>query len=255
MKSETGRISDSSISTVSAARIRPDQLEMLAGFRARADVEVAQVETDSHLWIRWPAGDMSLTLCMLAAPGVELYRIEEEEWYRAGSFLPSRVNPPAASDYRPLHRALLPARVEWEAPPDQTRAQALRLQPDDRPKPTTAIRASASDLLAWAESVPSSMLRLIEAAIDEDQVLLLGPNLPLTEGERWWGGRVLCPLARRPEPDLSDAFLASALGLNMGQRALLREEGHGVSAEVLPAEAFRPLSREGLRRASSGGGG
>lgn len=60
----------------------------------------------------------------------------------------------------------------------------------------------------------------------------------------------MTPLGFRPEPLLPEAMLASALALNPDEIALVHSEG----MEVIPAEAFAPLSRAGVRLAQRGQG-
>jgi hypothetical protein len=77
-------------------------------------------------------------------------------------------------------------------------------------------------------------------------VMLLGQRLPtMSEGEKFWGDRVLTPLGFRPEPDLPESALLVALGVDEGDLLVIEAEG----CEVVPRDAFRPLSRAGFRLA------
>ena len=55
-------------------------------------------------------------------------------------------------------------------------------------------------------------------------MMLLGQRLPtISEGEKFWGNRVLVPLGFRPAPALSESALLGALGVDEGDLLALRQ--------------------------------
>jgi MoxR-vWA-beta-propeller ternary system domain bpX2 len=86
-----------------------------------------------------------------------------------------------------------------------------------------------------------------------------GIHLPAAgDGLRFWGCDVLIPLGCRAEPDLAPRALRAAVGAGPGDVVVLDDEG----PELIPRQAFQPLSRAGIRLAmrvevsapSTGGG-
>jgi hypothetical protein len=71
----------------------------------------------------------------------------------------------------------------------------------------------------------------------------------LPGNERFWGRRVFVPLGFRPEPALHENSLVQVLQLRAGDVAIMNGEG----VEILPADAFGPLTRFGIRRACGEG--
>ena len=124
----------------------------------------------------------------------------------------------------------------------------VRLVRDDCPRRTTTLRVSLAALAAWADSAPSDDIEAVEAAICGDVVLLRG-SLPALVGERFWGRRLLVAAGWRPEPDLAEGILVAALALGE-DCGVFTPEG----VEVVPAEAFGPLTRAGVRLAARAGG-
>lgn len=239
---------------VSLARVPTADLAALGRYRDRDDVRVAGDDGDPLVWVRWPVDDSGVLMALLPMSGVEFFREEDGVLFRAGRLLPANVRAPGASSFVALDRAIAPARVEWEEPRRDWVPVGLRLVADDRPRATSAMRAGPSELLPWAESVPSAVLGAIEATSDGATVILIGGRLPWVEGERWWGSRVFVPLGHRPDPELPESLLVGALGLQEGERAILSSAPGGVSAAVLSRETFGPLTLGGLRRLGAGGG-
>jgi hypothetical protein len=103
------------------------------------------------------------------------------------------------------------------------------------------------ELARWAENATTWQLGSLQAAWCEEQVILLGERLPPLPGAtRWWGNRILVPLGFRLDPDLAEGAVFQALGLVQSERAFLTLDG----VEVLPADAFGPVSRAGVRLAA-----
>ena len=131
---------------------------------------------------------------------------------------------------------------------------------DGRPRPAAALRCRLEGLADWAEQAPSAWIESISAAWcpapaaggpGEAEVLLLGPaaRLPApAHGLRYWGVDVLIPIGYRAEPDLADRALRAAVGAGPDDLVVLDAEG----PELVPRQAFRPMSRAGIRRALAG---
>jgi hypothetical protein len=73
-----------------------------------------------------------------------------------------------------------------------------------------------------------------------------GIRLPaLADGLRYWGDDVLIPLGFRADPQLAERALRAAIGAGPDDVVVLDGEG----PELIPRQAFRPLSRAGIRLA------
>jgi hypothetical protein len=223
---------------------------------------------------------------LLPLAGVEIFARRDGRWHRPGESLPAFDVPIGdGSAGSLLDRLILPEPLA-ASPPDAEppRRARLRLVRDssDRPRPATAVRCALADLASWAERAPSSWIESLSAAWsgpaggcpDGAEVLVLGASDPaarsepgrplwnsvartaarpsgrvrlpaLEKGLRFWGCDVLVSLGYRAEPDLADRALRQAVGAKPDDLVVLDDEG----AELVPRQAFRPLSRAGLRLA------
>jgi hypothetical protein len=236
----------SPLEQVSAALLpAAEGLAVLAELRTRAGVTVA--EHAGRVWLTWPAGDDEIPGRLLPLPGVEFFSRRGEHWHALGRSLPT-FGLPGPGAGRPLHRVLVPAAFAVH-PPDGAPALAparLGLAPCREPRPTTALTAAAAELQAWADTALTDEIECVRAAVCGERFLLLGDRLPaVSGGQRWWGHRILCPLGRRPTPDLPEPALAEAVGLAPGERLLLSGDG----GEVVASDVLRPLTRAMLRAA------
>jgi hypothetical protein len=114
-------------------------------------------------------------------------------------------------------------------------------------RPATAWLGTIHDLKAWTMTALQSDLKATTAAIAGEQVLLRGRLPALAAGERYAGDSVLTPLGFRTEPALPESLLLAAAGVPKGDLLLVRPGG----ASVVPAVAFGPVSRAGLRAAGA----
>ncbi len=212
----------------------------------RACEHLTALQEGEHLWLFWPAGEVELARAILAVEGSKLFLHSESGWHRLGEHLPV-FHVPHSREPRPLSALLFPAPVtpvRPEAPAWRSVAPAIIR--DATPRPASALRVAGAVLRKWADVATSHQLRRVEAACCGDEVLLRG-ELPGLPGERFWGRRVLVPLGHSIEPELAEGVLLVALGLREGEVALWTTLG----VEVLPAEAFGPVTRAGVRLSST----
>jgi hypothetical protein len=196
---------------VCRANLPREALPALAGLRGRPGVEVTLA--DERAWVSWTEGDEAVLRRVLPVAGVELYVHRDGRWHRFGHHLPAFGALPAG-EAQPLDRVLFPASVQPLPPPALAyQPVALRLARDHRPRQASAGAYDLAELTAWAEAVPTPRLKGLTAARSGRRMLLLGERQPpQTNGERFWGERVLVPLGYRPEPALPESALRSALG-------------------------------------------
>jgi hypothetical protein len=231
---------------IACASIPAGSMAQLAGLRCEPGVEVA-LET-GRLWVRFEAGSERVVRGLLPLTGVELFAFRDGVWRRLGESLPA-FDFPKAPRFKPLHQVLFPAPMlplpAGAAPID--RMQLTLTVSGNRSRPTTAMLSRLPALAAWADTVPAAALERLSGLMPDGQVLVIGDRLPALEGsERFWGRLVLAPLGLRPEPDLPEAALREAAGVDTDELLLLRHQ----RAEAVPRAAFAPLSRAALRLAA-----
>ena len=228
-------------------------LALLAGLRRVEGISV--VREGEHVWVYWEPGDQRVLQAVLPASGVELYEKKGDTWHRVGHRLPAFELHPAGEPIA-LDRVVTPEPFSAAHPPREAlRPTTLRLSRDGRPRPTTAALCPMATLGRWADSATSAEIEAIRGVMQDDSALLLGQQLPAWRGSvRYWGGRVLVPIGFETRPSLPEEVLLEALGGS--GRELLRlvlvaddSGGDGLAVEAIPLEAFRPLSRAGVRLA------
>jgi hypothetical protein len=219
-------------------------LAALAGLRHDPSVRV--VVAGEQAWVFWEPGQEEVLERVLPLTGAALYTRRDGVWYPLGAHLPA-FEVPAENEALPLHRVLVPEAVQPEFPTgEEIWPHLLRLERDDRPRPTRALRCALSALASWADTATSAQLAGIRAARCANLVLLLGDDLTLLEGaERFWGERLLVPLGYRPWPSLPEDVLLEALGIPEGELLVLNAEG----GEVISVDVFQALTRTGIRLA------
>jgi hypothetical protein len=211
----------------------------------RACPELRALAAGEHLWLFWPAGRPELARAILAVGGVELFVHHEGKWHRLGAHLPA-FDVPDPAQARALSGLLFPAPVKPISPGEQAwQAVALTLVREPTSRPASALRVALHELGRWAEDATTHELEALQGTIHDDTVLLRGARLPALAGERFWGKQTLLPLGYRVEPALAEGALRAALRLQSGEIALLTQEG----VEVIPLEAFGPVTRAGVRLA------
>jgi len=235
------------LAEVCCANLPLAALPLLAGLRTNENLRCWV--RDDRLWLRWQPGTDEVTAVLLPIPGVELFERRDGLWYRPGQRLPVFAVP-AEQEGSSLDRLLFPAPVEpVVARPADFSPLPLSLVREVRPRPATALLCSLTDLASWIDLATTRQIAGLTAAWCGDRVLVRGTSLPVVaEGTRFWGERILAPLGFQPEPLLPEGALATALGLNLDEIALVHPEG----IEVIAREVFEPLSRAGVRLALQG---
>jgi hypothetical protein len=227
---------------VCCACLPPSGLASLAAVRCRPGVFVYRA--GAYVWLRWEAGDDEVLRRVLPVPGVRLFTRRDGLWYEPGRRLPA-FDVPRMEEVSPLPAVVTPTPVRAEPVPAQTLPPVpLKLVRDDHSRPAAALLCASAELGRWASGATTRQITALRAAKNEDRILLLGPGLPALRGAaRFWGRCILFPLGFRPEPALPESALCALLGIGDEAIALLTDEG----ADVVPAEALRPLSRAAAR--------
>jgi hypothetical protein len=235
------------LARIGCASLPASQLGALAELRREREVTVTLA--GDRAWVRWTPANRPVLERVLPLPGAELYDNRGGLWYRIGDRLPSFGLPidQGQVESMPLDRAITPLRVEpmgaTESAPVPMR---LRLVRHGRARPATALRCTLDALGAWSEMAPSALLAGLGVARAGERVMLIGQALPpIIAGERFWGVRVLAPLGFRPDPELPERALRGALGADDNELLLVSSDG----VEVIPLDAFEPLTRSGVRLA------
>ena len=238
-----------------------EYLRDLADLRGRTEIRVTL--DGRRAWVWWPAeSDVVAELWREdhADRGVELFTEREGQWYRLGEHLPV-FGVPIADEATgvPLDRVIIPGKLAAERP-EETRGQPLlvRLVRDrnQEARPATGLRCGLRVLVVWAEQATSAQLSQLQAAWrgagqgaagDAEAIVLGSPRaLPLlSESVRHWGSDLLVPLGYRPDPDLPEPALRRIVGAGPADLVVLDEDGF----ELIGREAFRPLTRAGVRLA------
>jgi hypothetical protein len=236
---------------VSCARLPAQALLGLAGLRRVEEVSV--IADGDHSWVFWEVGDERVLRAVLPVEGVELFEKRADGWHRAGHRLPSFGVPPAG-DPVALARAITPESFSAEVPGGGAiRPSRLSLVRDVRPRATTAALCPIVELARWADSATSAELEAIRGAVSGDSAFLLGQALPRWSGaERYWGRQVLVPIGFEPWPAFPEAAIREALGASEEEVLRLVPGPDGLSVEAIPCEAFRRLTRAGVRLALAG---
>jgi hypothetical protein len=156
-----------------------------------------------------------------------------------------------------------PADLEPWTEPLPPRAIHSRLAHAESPSPQPSPRRGEGELhglLPAGEKVPEGRMRggrsvRVQNSTDRSSTTLRAPGPPRPpglaclsapeDGERFWGRTVLIPLGYRTEPELPDRALRDAVGAQADDLVVLAAD----SAELVPRQAFRPLSRASIRLA------
>jgi hypothetical protein len=250
---------------IHGASVRAEDLASLADLRGRAQMRVTLAA--GRAWIWWQA-DSDVTPDLVARrimplEGAELFTRRGGQWYRLGERLPAFGIPSGALVAGvSLDRIVIPAKISAERPVGNLPERlAVRVVPYDsrQNRPATAMRSSIAELAAWADWATSYRLSCLRGAWrvacrGEDgpsEALVLGDpgTLPLLPGStRFWGGDLLVPLGFRVDPELPAPAIRHIVGAGQDELVLMDENGH----ELIAREAFKPLTRTGIRLAREG---
>jgi hypothetical protein len=228
-----------------AAVFPAGQLVALADLRGATGIQV--ILAGDRAWVRWEPEDERVLRRVLAVPGVELYDRRDGAWYPHGRSLPEFGVPLDSTEMLTLDRAITPLPIQPTMPSHAgLEPLSLRLVRDPQARPASALRCRLVDLVDWVDTATTAQLLALLAARDGERMMLLGQGLAsIGVGEKFWGDRVLTPLGFRPEPALPESALLGALGVIEGELLVIEADG----CEVVPRDAFRPLSRAGFRLA------
>jgi hypothetical protein len=227
------------------ACIAASDLASLADLRRAPGLRV--LPYGARVWVAWEGDGSAVLRRVLPLAGSEVFERREGRWYRCGCRLPSFDLPLDADDDVALSRALVPGPLRTVVSEDSSvRPLPLALMRTPQPQPATALRCRLDALGRWAERATSARLGALRGACAGRDVLLTGANLPpLTGVVRYWGNLVWAPLGYRPEPGLGESALRAALGISEAEVLVLAVDGY----ECVPRDAFRPLTRAGIRLA------
>jgi hypothetical protein len=228
-----------------AARLSTSGLGILAHLRAKGGVRVIAGES---AWVDWDGDRPDLIAAVQTVPGAELFEPRDGKWFAPGSRLPVFEVPPCGEAV-PLDRAIVPAPIApVDADSRESRRVLMRLVRCETPRPTSAIHCLIGALKVWADTAPATEIAAVNGARGGDRVWLRGKALPALPGaERFWGEQVLVPLGWRPEPDWPESALREAAAVGPSEILILTTDG----AEAIPDDAFRPLTRAAIRRATT----
>lgn len=231
----------SPLDDVCRAALPRASLPLLAPLRCEPGLRFALHEDD--LWLSWDAANERILAALLPLSGVRLFAFRAGRWFPPGKHLPA-LDLPSGLDEQPLDRVLFPTPVNpiaaGQAPVQRVR---LTLTPEGRPRPTTALLCLQKDLARWADSAPAPRLAALLGICRDQEVLVLGKNLPPIAGQRFWGQDVLMPLGYRPEPELPESAVRQALQVADEELALLTSD----RVDVVPRAHLTPLSRAALK--------
>jgi hypothetical protein len=230
---------------VCCARLPREVLPLLASLRAETNVNAAI--DGEQAWLRWEAGNARVVEVVLPIPGIELYRACTGQWYRFGHSLPDFAFP--SLEFRPLAHVVFPDRVN-PTPPGAATWQPIRLtlRRDDKPRETTALRCGLGAFIDWSDTVSSTRLSALRGACLHQVLLVVGENLPLLRGTRFWGKDVLVPIGYAPEPSLPESAIRAAACVPDEAIMIWSSDG----TETIGRDLLTPLTRANLRLAAFG---
>ncbi len=229
---------------MSGARIPKDGLSALAFLRIKGGVHVV---VDDPAWVQWEGERPEVVAALLAVPGAEFFEPHDGQWSAVGSRLPA-FDLPIAGEATPFDRVVVPAPfAPIEPEMSEPRRVPLRIVRSDIPRSTSAIRCSIVALQVWADSASAAEITALKAAHFGNEAWLLSKTLPAIAGAlRFWGERVLIPLGWRTEPAWPESALREAAAAGPDEILVVIED----ATEAIPTNAFRPLTRAAIRRAT-----
>lgn len=228
------------LTNATLARIPTAALPLIGGLRAYASVQVRG--DGARVWVRWDEAGFEILRALLPVQGAEFFERLERQWHICGHSLPAFDVP--GDGFRPLASVLTAGRVQVVADAGVAFPKVvLALKRSNQPRDPAAMLCTVKALVAWADMAPTARITALSAARNGELVLLMGQPLPVIEGERFWGERLLCPLGWAPDPALPEESLLQPTGAGPDELALLRPG----SIEIIPRGALRGLTRASAR--------
>jgi hypothetical protein len=86
----------------------------------------------------------------------------------------------------------------------------------------------------------------LEGVYSGELALVRGQPLPIVTGQRFWGTRVLVPMGQTLWPPCEESEYLAAAQAQPGELLVVQSE----SVDAIPANAFTPLTRAGIRQAA-----
>jgi hypothetical protein len=228
------------LTNATLARIPVAALPLIGGLRAYASVQV-RVE-GSRAWVRWDEAGFEVLRALLPVQGAAFFERLDRHWHICGRCLPAFDVP--GDGFQPLASVLTASRVQVVTEAGLSFPKVvLALKRSNQPRDAAALLCGANSLAAWADMAPTARITALSVARSGELVLVSGRPLPVFDGERFWGERLLCPLGWAPDPELPEDSLLQAIGARPEELALLRPG----SVEIIPCDALRPLTRASAR--------
>ncbi len=239
---------------IRCARLPTERLANLAGLRRVEGISVLHDGDES--WVFWENADERILRVLFPIEGVELFEEREGLWHRWRRHLPA-FQVPDPSRAIGLDRAIVPAPFVPTEPGELTPVPSrLRLVRESRQRPSTAALCSLEALGRWAHLAPAHAIESLRGAIQGNRALILGRGLPVwPESTRYWGDRVLVPIGFQLRPNFAEKAILEILGASSLEvfRFLANDETKTpepteiAEVEAIPFDAFRPLTRAGIR--------
>ena len=216
-----------------------DRLRILPGIHAAIGIDRA--------WLRGERLDDALDSELRLVPGAELFHlVAGERLIPRGRQVPTGLLPTAS--WLPL-RDLLPLTCATRATAAAVMPTSLMLVPGADEAPTVGLLLPWAAWRTWVDHAPAHRLVPLRFACSTTrQALILGEPLPPLPGLALWSfGACLLPAGQTLAPRMRPEWLARRLGLAAGERALITT----TAWQLLPADAFQPVTRAAVRQVAT----
>ena len=228
--------------------IRMDLRHVATAATLRAYPGVEACQTDEALWLRGPRDGAALERAMWLLPGVRFQITEKSQLVPWNHLLPVAEAPrgpwvPLAADTVPtLATPALPGVVRDGVP--------LRLVRTTQEQPAALLLAALPAWTDYADTAASLRLARLRFALSTQAVLISGHPLPPLPGTRYTqAAGIAVPCGWGWSPSIRAEAIAKLLGLAQDQMALFSTDA---TYELIPADAWQPVSRSAVRVSMEG---